>query len=225
MAGAPVGRPGCSIDVIVVTPRGRQLCVLLWRTADPKRRERWELPWRDLGGSDALRDVAHEIARSATGSSPAWLDQVGAFADGKRHPSEAGLSVAYVALVAHDHAGRLSENAEWRSVNELPVLCPRQRGMLEQGLSAVRIRMDHAPVAFRLLPSAFTLGQLQQMYELLLGRWLHKASFRRALRASHLVEPTDQWRVEGPGRPAQLFRYAPRNRKTGRRAVRFDLLG
>jgi hypothetical protein len=39
------------------------------------------------------------------------------------------------------------------------------------------------------------------------------------------VEPTDEWRSEGRGRPAQLFRYAPRKRRGGRRGVRFELLG
>jgi hypothetical protein len=62
------------------------------------------------------------------------------------------------------------------------------------------------------------------MYELLLGKRLHKASFRRALQAAWLVEPTDEWRSEGRGRPAQLYRYAPKKRRKGRRGVRFDLL-
>ena len=96
--------------------------------------------------------------------------------------------------------------------------------MLAHGLAALRSRMDQTPVAFRLLPDVFTLGDLQQMYEVLLGQRLHKSSFRRALQASHLVESTDEWRSEGRGRPAQLFRYAPRKRRSGRRAVRFDLL-
>jgi hypothetical protein len=85
--------------------------------------------------------------------------------------------------------------------------------------------MDVAPVAFRLLPHAFTLSELQQAYELLLSRRLHKASFRRALQAAYLVEPTDEWRSEGRGRPAQLFKYAPRKRRGGHRSVRFDLIG
>jgi hypothetical protein len=87
-----------------------------------------------------------------------------------------------------------------------------------------RSRLDQAPIAFRLLPPTFTLSELQQTYELLLGRRLHKASFRRALQAAWLVEPTDEWRSEGRGRPAQLFRYAPRRRRNQRRGVRFDLL-
>jgi 8-oxo-dGTP diphosphatase len=63
------------------------------------------------------------------------------------------------------------------------------------------------------------------VYELLLGRRLHKASFRRSLTAAFLVEPTDEWRSEGRGRPAQLYRYAPRKRRGGRGGVRFELLG
>ena len=62
------------------------------------------------------------------------------------------------------------------------------------------------------------------MYELLLGRRLHKASFRRALQATSLVEPLDEWRSEGRGRPAQFYRFAARKRRAAQRAVRFDLL-
>ena len=32
-------------------------------------------------------------------------------------------------------------------------------------------------------------------------------------------------RSEGRGRPAQLYRYAPRKRRSSRRGVRFELLG
>ena len=84
--------------------------------------------------------------------------------------------------------------------------------------------MDHAPIAFHLLPVQFTLTELQQTYELLLGRRLHKASFRRALQAAYLVEPTDEWRSVGRGRPAQFFSFAPRKRRGGRRGVRFDAI-
>jgi 8-oxo-dGTP diphosphatase len=91
-------------------------------------------------------------------------------------------------------------------------------------VAAVRPHIDQSPLAFRLLPASFTLSELQSIYELLLGRPLHKASFRRALQAAFLVEPTDEWRSEGRGRPAQLYRYAPRRRRDSRRSVRFDLI-
>jgi 8-oxo-dGTP diphosphatase len=80
--------------------------------------------------------------------------------------------------------------------------------MIDGALQALRERLERSHIAFRLLPPTFTLSQLQEVYELLLGRRLHKASFRRALHAAAVVEPTDEWRSEGRGRPAQLFRKA-----------------
>ena len=96
--------------------------------------------------------------------------------------------------------------------------------MVDAALIMLRESTERAPVAFKLLGPAFTLSDLQAMYELLLGRRLHKASFRRALQAASLVEATDEWRNEGRGRPAQLFRYAPKPRRGGRGGARFDLL-
>jgi hypothetical protein len=110
------------------------------------------------------------------------------------------------------------------SFAEIGALSPRHREEVELALATMRARVDQQPIAFRLLPPAFTLSELQAVYELLLGRRLHKASFRRSLHASALVEPTDEWRSEGRGRPAQLFRYSPPRRRRQRRGIRFDLL-
>ena len=117
-----------------------------------------------------------------------------------------------------------SETPLWRDTHALSSLGTRQRRMVNAALATMRSRLEQAPVAFSLLPPEFTLSELQQAYETLLGRRLHKASFRRALQAAFLVHPTNEWRSEGRGRPAQLFRYAPRKRKTNRRGVRLDLL-
>ena len=206
---------------MALTPRDGQLSVLL----EPRTegRERWALPWEAPRGDDRLDDVAQRIARRNTGVAPAWMAQVGAFSDG-RHQSDADLSVAYVALVPMG-VEEPEEGAQWFPVGDLPVIGERQEAMVDGAVTVVRDRLDLYPVAFKLLPSAFTLSELQQMYELLLGRRLHKASFRRALQAAWLVEPTDEWRSEGRGRPAQLYRYAPKRRRRGRRGVRFDLLG
>ena len=64
----------------------------------------------------------------------------------------------------------------------------------------------------------------QEVYEAILGRTLHKASFRRALQSARLVTPTREWRSEGRGRPAQLYRFVARAPKASRRGVRFDWL-
>jgi len=211
-----------SVDVVLVTAMGTELAILFTRsTAD---RERWSLPWKSAqGGGESLDSTATRIAQDALGEAPAWIEQIGAYADGKRHPGDADISVAFLGLVPHETASPRPGNT-WFSVADIPPLSPRQKSMVEGAIRAIQGRLDQAPIAFRLLPPTFTLSELQHLYELLLAKRLHKASFRRALQAASLVEPTDEWRSEGRGRPAQLYRYSPKKRRKSQRGVRFDLL-
>lgn len=195
------------------------MAILLARSSND--RERWSLPWRFPQAGETLEVAATRTTVDALGEAPAWIEQIGAFGDGKRHASEAEISVAFVALVPHETASPRSGYA-WFRITDLPALSPRQRAMVDAAIKAIQTRLDQAPVAFRLLPATFTLSELQQMYELLLGKRLHKASFRRALQAAWLVEATEEWRSEGRGRPAQLYRYLPKKRRRAHRGVRFD---
>ena len=210
-----------SVDFVLVTAMGNDLAVLFTRNLT--ERERWSLPWRIPQAGETLDASAAKVAQDALGESPIWMEQIGAFGDAKRHPSEADISVAYAGLVPHETASPRGGYA-WFPMGDLPPLSPRQRAMVEAAMRTIQSRLDQAPIAFRLLPATFTLSELQQMYELLLEKRLHKASFRRALQAAWLVEPTDEWRSEGRGRPAQLFRYAPKKRRRAHRGVRFDFL-
>ena len=210
-----------SVDVVLITAMGNELAVLFSRNS--AERERWSIPWKVPQAGEALDVTGARVAVEALGERPVWMEQVGAFGDGKRHPAEAAISVAFVGLVPHETTAPLAGHA-WFPMRDLPPLSPRQRAIMEAATRTIESRVDQAPIAFRLLPDTFTLSELQQMYELLLGKRLHKASFRRALQAAWLVEPTDEWRSEGRGRPAQLYRYAPKKRRRVQRGVRFDLL-
>jgi 8-oxo-dGTP diphosphatase len=212
-----------AVDVALLTPRDRKLAVLLIR-ADSRSRDRWALPWDAPRGDETPEETALRITRSILGVPPAALEQVGVFGDLRRHPGDARLSLSFVGLVPQRSGMDTIDGAAWVDIDQLPMLAPRHRTIAEAAVSTLRARIDQAPLAFRLLPAAFTLSELQAIYELLLGRPLHKASFRRALQAAFLVEPTEEWRSEGRGRPAQLYRYAPRRKRGGRRGVRFDAM-
>lgn len=212
------GTGGNSVDIVLFTPHGRQLGVLFVRGAAKEGRGAWRLPSAPAGTD--LDDTAARVALHAAGARAGWVEQVGAFPRGKA----AGLTVAYAAVTPPaPHAP--SDGSRWFPSANLPPLEPAQKEIVHAALAQLRDRLDRAPVAFKLLGPTFTLTELQTIYEVLLGRRLHKASFRRALTAAFLVAPTDEWRSEGRGRPAQFFRYAPRKRRGGRGGVRFELLG
>jgi 8-oxo-dGTP diphosphatase len=210
-----------TVDAVLVTAMGNELAILLTRNSGD--RERWSLPWRIPQTGETLDAAAATTVKDALGELPAWVEQIGAFGDGKRHPGETEMSVAYLGLTPHETASP-SAGHTWFPVANPPPLAPRQRAMVDGATKALQSGLDQAPIAFRLLPATFTLSELQQMYELLMGKRLHKASFRRALQAAWLVEPMDEWRSEGRGRPAQLFRYLPKKKRRPHRGVRFDFL-
>jgi 8-oxo-dGTP diphosphatase len=211
-------RGAATIDLVLCSARSGRLHVLVTKSADGTP----VLPYTWSAEGEGLEQAARELARDVAGHQAAWMAP-GAATSAKRHPAGAVLSVPFVGVVGPTAAA--PSGTAWHAIDALPALAPRQKAMAEAALETLRLHMDLAPVAFRLLPVVFTLSELQQAYELLLGRRLHKASFRRALQAAYLVAPTDEWRSEGRGRPAQLFRYAPRKRRGNHRSVRFDLIG
>ena len=220
--GAGARRAGYTIDVVLLTPLDRHLAVLLAR-APENALERWALPWGLPRISEpTLGEAAVRVARTALPTNPAWLEQVGAFGE-RRHPMEADLSVAFLGAVP---VGTLSSPAtRWpgsRCSSSPARAAPANDccGRAGTASGAGRLRAHRLSDA----PPTFTLSDLQRVYEILLGHRLHKASFRRTLAAASLVEPTNEWRSQGRGRPAQLFRVATKRRRPSRRTVRFDTL-
>jgi len=221
-ARAPARPLTVAVDVVVFTPRGSELAVLV-APPGPASRARRAFPSDFARGEESLNETALRVAREAIGAAPSFLDQAASLGGARRVADTANITVAYFGLVPEK--GTPHRDAEWVPLSDVSSLGARARETLDAALAAMRARVDVQPVAFRLLPAAFTLSELQGIYELLLGRRLHKASFRRSLHAAGLVEATDEWRSEGRGRPAQLFRYAPPRRRRQRRGIRFDLLG
>ena len=213
------------VELALFTPNEGELGVLLRTGGDDRSRARLTLPATTLRASDTPDQSALDLAKEAAAALPAVIEQVGTFtATRQASTGVPRITVVYFGLLPAGTAFRPPH--AWVEVSEAPAsLPPRQREEIDAALAALRARVDLQPIAFRLLPATFTLSELQRIYELLLGRKLHKASFRRALHAASLVEATDEWRSEGRGRPAQLFRYAPPRRRRARRGVRFDALG
>lgn len=204
-----VARLAPQVALVCFTLVEGHLAVLM-PTAASVRAPEW--PSAPLQAGESPETVVDVLARRVLQRAPAWRGQVGALIDG------ANLNITYAGIVPTGTAA--PRGYAWHTL-------PRGGGSVtaRAAVSYLQDRLDREPVAFRLLAPTFTLSDLQQVYELLLERRLHKASFRRTLLAAHLVEPTDAWRSEGRGRPAQLFRFSPRRRRGVQRAVRFELLG
>jgi hypothetical protein len=81
------------------------------------------------------------------------------------------------------------------------------RRILATALGRLRGKLKYRPVVFELLPTKFTLFQLQRVVEALAGVRLHKQNFRRLVEKGGLVEGTARFDSRTGGRPAELFRF------------------
>ncbi|WP_404295275.1 NrtR DNA-binding winged helix domain-containing protein (plasmid) [Microvirga sp. RSM25] len=81
------------------------------------------------------------------------------------------------------------------------------RRILATAIGRLRGKIKYRPVIFELMPSSFTLLDLQKTVEALSGVRLHKQNFRRLVEMQGLVEETGEISSETGGRPARLVRF------------------
>ena len=73
------------------------------------------------------------------------------------------------------------------------------------GIERLRNKIEYTDVVFNMMPEYFTLGELQQVYEVILNKKLLDPAFRRIIEPK--VEKTDKMRTGGGHRPSALFKY------------------
>lgn len=79
--------------------------------------------------------------------------------------------------------------------------------IIQYGIERLRNKIEYTDIAFNLMPEFFTLTELQQVYEVILGRELLKANFRRKI--SDMVIETDKQTKDEGHRPSKLYRFNP----------------
>ncbi|PIB27284.1 NUDIX hydrolase [Maribacter sp. 4G9] len=95
------------------------------------------------------------------------------------------LSIGYYALINYEEVSlkpdELSDSINWYSIDELPPLMMDHREMVERALEVLRNNLERKLVGMNLLPVKFTMKQLQQVYEAILGEELRRTTFQRKM--------------------------------------------
>ena len=73
------------------------------------------------------------------------------------------------------------------------------------GIERIRNKINYTDIVFNMMPEYFTLGELQDVYEVILGKKLLTPAFRRII--ANKVEKTDKMLTGKGHRPSALFKY------------------
>ena len=161
--------------------------------------------------SPLLHDAARRQLQDETDVRDLYLEQLYTFGAPGRDPRGRVISVAYFALAAADidaHASGGALEVSWHPVADMPALAFDHDEIVRYALQRVRYKLAYTLAGFELLPTEFTLGELQSAYQIVLGEELNRRNFRRRfLEAGVLAETSNYRESEGQGRPARLYRY------------------
>ena len=202
-----------SVDCIIFGFDEGKLKILIGkRQMDPGRGE-WSLYGGFVDGSESVDDAATRTLYELTGLRNLYMRQVGAFGNVDRDPGERVVSIAYYALINvkdYDDALRKEHGVEWIDINEIPQLYSDHNEMVRKARKMMQQKLAHEPVGFRLLPSLFTLTQLQKLYEAVNGEELDKRNFRKRIKDMDFIEKTELIDKTGSKRGAYLYRFNKR---------------
>lgn len=199
-----------SVDCIVFGFDENRLKVLIGRRQmDPGRGE-WSLYGGFVGEDESLDDAASRVLYSLTGLRNRYMRQIGAYGNVNRDPGDRVVSVAYYAFISvNDYDNKLLQkhNVEWVDINDMPQMYSDHNTMVNDALQIIRRKISTAPIGFNLLPSLFTLTQLQKLYEAILNTELDKRNFRKRIKEMDFIQKTDKIDKKGSKRGAYLYRF------------------
>jgi len=217
-----------SVDCVVFGFHNNRLKVLLieQENVSKNNNRRYALPGDLVLPEEHIDHAAERVLFELTNLKGIYLEQFHTFGNPNRikkeddlewlniirkNPDARVITIAYYALVKMEDytpsPSSYAEKAEWKDVLEIPELAFDHNKILRKALKKLRKEVSNHAVGFELLPEKFTLGQLQQLYEVILDMQLDKRNFRKAIKKMDSVLALEEKQKGVLHKPAQLFTY------------------
>ena len=171
-------------DCIIFGFDGKEMKVLLVRRSFEPEAGRWSLMGGFVKADESVNEAASRILRRLTGLTNIYMEQLACFGEVHRDPAARVVSIAYFALInIAEYSRQLNFEHEprWFSMDELPDLIFDHADMVHLARQRLQQKVANHPIGFELLPSRFTLPQLQNLYEAIYESRLDRRNFSRKI--------------------------------------------
>lgn len=207
-------RPNVSVDTVIFTVSGGYLQVLLVQREHHPCQGQWSLVggFIDVQGDEQLIDTAKRKLKEKTGVSTPYLEQFCSYGSKARDPRGWSVTTVYFALIPSEgivlEAGQGATDIKWSVVKNGKVkdkLAFDHTPILAECTERLKSKVLYTSLPVHLMPDEFTLAELQNVYEIILGERIEHKSFRRRLLGAGILEETGKMRETGR-RPAMIYR-------------------
>ena len=164
--------------------------------------EKGRIPSRVWKGNVALEEATAQIIQTVAGLNPGngYAEQL--YTVSQPEEKDFDIAIIYYFLVANEH---IQDAVDWVARVEV-----RDRPVLSYATQRLRWKIEYTNIVYSLLPNEFVLGELQRVYEAILGRTLDKRNFRKKILSLQMLEDTGKKRSQGRSRPAEVYRFKSR---------------
>ncbi len=203
--------PSLAVDLVVFGYHDRKLSVLLLNRKEAPFQNSWTLPGGFLQLEESLLQVCNRIMKTKTGLENIYLEQLYSFDEPGRDPRGRVISIAHYALVNPQRyevvAGNMANDVQWFPVAAVPQLGFDHDQIFRQALQRLKSKILYYPVGFELLDETFTMTELHELYECILGVSIDRRNFRRKLLDSEYIIATGAKREGLKNRHPDLYRF------------------
>ena len=189
----------------------------------------WSLAGSFVRPKESLEETVSRVLKEKVHADDLYVEQLYTFGNVNRDPRTRIISVSYMALVERsDLPIGLQQSDGWFNIlksngklilqNENNpdlkfdlsmenALAFDHAEIIKVGLERLKNKIEYTDLAFHMVPDEFTLTELQNVYEAILGKKLLAPAFRRVMKSR--VEATGKTTSGSGHRPSVLFKYKP----------------
>ena len=204
-----------SVDCVIFGYDDKELKVLLIKSDLEEFSGLYSLLGDLVKPDEDLEAASYRILKERTGMDDVYLEQVQAFGSIERHPSGRVITIAYYSLIdIRHHKLKLSHHElNWHPVKEIKKLAFDHKLILDSCLNRLQEQVMEHPVVFNLLPEKFSLRQLQDLYQAILGFELDRRNFRKNISIKKWLVDMNEMESDVPHRPGKLYKLKPEFKK------------
>jgi len=224
--------PHISVDCVVFGFDYKELKVLLQEreVTDTNNnqllRRDLKLPGDLIAENELLNDAAYRILLTATGLNNIYLQKFEVFdaIDRMNDPIDRMwlekkselkidrvITMAYYALVKLDEAKlkitTQTHKTQWINVNDVKKLAFDHLNIFSSSLEHLRRELKSEPLVFELLPNKFSIRQVQNLYEIILGVNLDNRNFRKKFLKLPYIKESNEKEQNVNHKPAILYKF------------------
>lgn len=207
-----------TVDICILKIHNKKLQLLTVKRKHPPYRGAWVIPggFLDIASNETLEECASRELKEETHVTGVPIRQLGTYGDPNRDPRMRIITTVYYAFLSEEkleeqyiEADDDAAEYKWMTISNktIPKLGFDHNKIIKDLLKKIRCDIHSNPIAFEFLNNLFTWGELQDVYEGILGHVVLTPNFRRKINNQYRIIESNKSVPISKGRFPKLLEF------------------